>query len=219
MGSWEKAWKEGKCNDAQSAFWNTKPVEELYDTENDPWEVNNLADDPAYKERLVKMRKSCNVWEKNIFDAGFIPEIMLTELAGKTPFYDYMRSGEVDMDTLISVANLATLGGKTDIPEFVKMLKSDYAPFRYWGATGLLILGKEAKSVRGEMLKGLNDPMPDVVIVLAEAVYRLGEKDKAKEALLNLLNSPKKLVRKRAQNVIDALNVATANTQQTVVDY
>jgi arylsulfatase A-like enzyme len=214
MRSWEKAWKEGKCNDAQSAFWKTKPAEELYDTENDPWEVNNLADDPAYKERLVKMRKICNVWEKNILDAGFIPEIMLTELAGKTPFYDYMRSSEVDMDALISAANLATLGCKTDIPEFVKMLKSDYAPIRYWGATGLLIIGKEAKSVRGEILKGLNDPMPDVVIVLAEAAYRLGEKDKAKEALLNLLNSPKKpkkLVRKRAQNVIDALNIATAN--------
>jgi len=218
MGSWEKAWKDGKCNDTQSAFWNTKPVEELYDTENDPWEVNNLANDPAYKERLAKMRKSCNVWEKSIYDAGFIPEAMLSELAGDTPFYDYMRSGKVNMDTLISAANLATLGNETNIPEFVKMLKDDYAPIRYWGATGLLILGEKAKPALAELLKGLDDSMPDVVIVLSEAAFRLGEKNKAEEALLKLLNNTNAIARTRALNVIDALNITSLKTQQAVVN-
>ncbi len=218
IGSWEKAWREGKCNETQSAFWNTKPAEELYDTENDPWEVNNLASDPAYKERILKMRKSCNAWEKSIFDAGFIPEAMLMELAGDVPFYDYMRSGEVNMDALIAAADMATLGNKTNIPEFIKMLKDDYAPIRYWGATGLLILGEKAKPALGEILKELNDSMPDVVIVLAEASYRLGEKDKAEEALLKLLNNPNAIARTRALNVIDALDITSPKTQQAVVN-
>ena len=47
MRSWEQAFLAGECNEVQSAFWKTKPSEELYDTENDPWEVNNLAADPA----------------------------------------------------------------------------------------------------------------------------------------------------------------------------
>ena len=58
MRSWEEAFKAGECNEVQSRLWNSKPVEELYDTENDPWEVNNLAGDPAYSERLASMREA-----------------------------------------------------------------------------------------------------------------------------------------------------------------
>ncbi|HKL33778.1 MAG TPA: sulfatase, partial [Tangfeifania sp.] len=56
--SWEAAYLNGECNETQSRFWEPKPVEELYDTENDPWEVNNLADNPEYKEVLEKMRQA-----------------------------------------------------------------------------------------------------------------------------------------------------------------
>ena len=35
---------EGKLNEAQSTFWKTKPVEELYDLETDPKETRNLSE-------------------------------------------------------------------------------------------------------------------------------------------------------------------------------
>ena len=43
---WEREYKAGRCNAAQSAFWERKPYEELYDIAADPHEVNNLAGDP-----------------------------------------------------------------------------------------------------------------------------------------------------------------------------
>ena len=218
LQSWEKAWQQGECNSIQSAFWNTKPAEELYDTQNDPWEVKNLANNPEYKNRLKKMRKVCDEWEKSIYDAGFIPEAMLSELAGEMPFYDYMRSGKVNMDILIEAANLATLGGESDIVEFTEMLKNDYAPIRYWGATGLLLLGKKAKPALKELLTALNDTMPDVVAVAAEATYKLGENKKAEEALLRILNSPQEMARTKALSVIDALDDTNTKTQQAVID-
>ncbi len=217
--SWEKAWKEGKCDSIQSVFWNTKPAEELYDTENDPWEINNLANDPKYKDQLVKMRNACDAWMKSIYDAGLIPEAMLKKLAGDTPFYDYMRSGAVDMDALINAANIATLGGPDDLDKYVEMLKDDSAPVRYWGATGLLILGDEAKPAIDDMMKALDDPMPDVVSVAAEALYKLGKKEPACKALLEVMKYPDEMARTRALNVIDVLNDDAPETKQVIIDF
>jgi hypothetical protein len=52
----------------------TKPVEELYDLKNDPYEVKNLANDPDHRKRLSKMRKALTQWQWETGDKGFIPE-------------------------------------------------------------------------------------------------------------------------------------------------
>ena len=44
--------------------------EELYDIKNDPWELNNLADDPEYSKTLQKMRKTLNQWILDTGDLG-----------------------------------------------------------------------------------------------------------------------------------------------------
>ena len=56
------------------AFWKAKPLEELYDTENNPWEVNNLAENPKYINILKRFRSENRKWIMNIKYAGFIPE-------------------------------------------------------------------------------------------------------------------------------------------------
>ena len=44
---------EGKLTPAQDQFWNRKPPEELYDLQNDPDEVHNLAGSPAHQEHTI----------------------------------------------------------------------------------------------------------------------------------------------------------------------
>lgn len=39
-----------------------QPEEELYDTENDPWELNNLASNPEYAEIKQQMKKQLFIW-------------------------------------------------------------------------------------------------------------------------------------------------------------
>lgn len=49
--------KEGKLNEAQVFFFqDAKPVEELYDLKNDPYELINLAQDSKYVKELAEMR-------------------------------------------------------------------------------------------------------------------------------------------------------------------
>ena len=49
--------KEGKLNDAQAFFFqDSKPLEELYDLKNDPYELVNLAKDESYANQLAEMR-------------------------------------------------------------------------------------------------------------------------------------------------------------------
>ncbi|MFM7037241.1 MAG: sulfatase-like hydrolase/transferase [Planctomycetaceae bacterium] len=46
----------------------TRPVEELYDTESDPWEFRNLAGVAEHRERLEKMRQVLVGWQRETAD-------------------------------------------------------------------------------------------------------------------------------------------------------
>jgi N-sulfoglucosamine sulfohydrolase len=52
----------------------TRPREELYDLEADPWEIHNLADLPAEQERLERLRAVLDAWIVETNDQGRIPE-------------------------------------------------------------------------------------------------------------------------------------------------
>jgi arylsulfatase A-like enzyme len=205
IGSWEKAFLNGECNEIQSVFWKTKPVEELYDTENDPWEVNNLAADLNYIDVLERMRAANKNWVTKIYDAGFIPEAERVDRAGVTPMYDYMRSGKVDIDEIVNAAEIATLGETANLETLKGFLKSEESAVRYWGATGLLILGEQAKPATDELKAATMDKSANVVAVAAEALYNLGEKETAKKALLTVLKNPNEMARCHALNVIDCI--------------
>ncbi|MGH7200698.1 MAG: chitobiase/beta-hexosaminidase C-terminal domain-containing protein, partial [Planctomycetaceae bacterium] len=60
-------------------FRETKPVEELYDTQRDPHEIDNLADDPQYADVLARMRTALEDWQVRIGDLGLVPEPLLME--------------------------------------------------------------------------------------------------------------------------------------------
>ena len=58
-------------------FSPTKPDEELYDTDEDPHEINNLATHPDYAEKLKELRTAHEKWKVDTKDWGLIPEIEL----------------------------------------------------------------------------------------------------------------------------------------------
>ena len=56
-----------------------RPPEELYDIQADPWEVNNLADDPAYEETLARFSAELEEWRDETGDMGDIAEDQMVE--------------------------------------------------------------------------------------------------------------------------------------------
>ena len=67
--------KDGNLNKDQVLwFRDKKPAEELFDIQNDPYEIHDLSQDPAYKSTLEKMRKACENWTDEINDTGLINE-------------------------------------------------------------------------------------------------------------------------------------------------
>jgi N-sulfoglucosamine sulfohydrolase len=55
-----------------------RPPEELYDSETDPWEVNNLAEDPAHRDRIADFRRHLDAWMEDTGDLGLVlPETKL----------------------------------------------------------------------------------------------------------------------------------------------
>ena len=67
--------KAGELNEVQQLwFRETKDKEELFDCENDPHELYNLADDPEYADKLNELRKEMDRWLTAIGDQPNLPE-------------------------------------------------------------------------------------------------------------------------------------------------
>ncbi|NJN25441.1 MAG: sulfatase [Cyclobacteriaceae bacterium] len=66
---------EGKLTPEQAYLLApTRPEEELYDLENDPYEINNLAANPTYSHQLAVLRAALDTWLAETNDQGSIAE-------------------------------------------------------------------------------------------------------------------------------------------------
>ncbi len=65
----------GELGPHQWQFSSTKkPLEELYDTQSDPHEIDNLASDPTHFRKLAELREAHQRWRQNYGDLGDLDE-------------------------------------------------------------------------------------------------------------------------------------------------
>ncbi|WP_367388016.1 sulfatase [Lewinella sp. LCG006] len=72
--------EQGKLPAEQHDWFVSKPVEELYDCERDPHQLNNLATNPAYVQERSRMREALYEHLSTHPDLGFLPEAQLIDL-------------------------------------------------------------------------------------------------------------------------------------------
>ena len=218
MRSWEQEYLAGQCNAVQSIFWNPKPAEELYDTENDPWEIDNLATDPTYRVTLERMRAAHNALVSDILDTGFIPESEYEIRCKEMSLYDYMREANLPYSKILETANLASNGDRNNLERLCELLQNDESIIRYWAAIGLLILKDDATSAIPQLKKVLDDPSPDVATVAAEALYYLGEKELAIDLILKTLEHSNACARNFALNTLEYTGENSMKVQKAIID-
>ncbi len=206
--SWENEFRAGRTNVVESRAFQSKPVEELYDVEIDPWEINNLANDPKYAGVLKRMRGALDIWRKDTKDVGVIPELEYSVLAGDTPLYDYVRSEKCNYEALRKASDLAVLGGPEDMDTYIKFLQDKNSAIRYWGATGILMQKNHAKSAISTLKDAVNETSVQTAVLEAETLAQLGERELARQVYLRILNDKKSnlLDRAFALNSIDAID-------------
>jgi arylsulfatase A-like enzyme len=106
---------EGKLSLEQDRIFNpTRPAEELYDLDRDPYELRNLAADPRHSMELSRHRAILERWIEQSGDRGRTPE--------PDDFYD------AEMELYLS-------GRNADDPDN-KILKGNIAQMKKWAAEG-----------------------------------------------------------------------------------
>ena len=204
MKSWDSAYKTGQLNEVQSRFFNTKPVEELFDCEKDPDNIYNLAGKKEYNEVLKRMRLANEKWIISTKDAGFIPEARKEELSKTTTVFEYTRSGAYNIEKILETADMASSKDPNVLNILIKRLQDKDPDIRYWAATGCTILGKDAAPAKKNLEGLLSDKEPSVQIAAAEALYILGDKTKSVNTLINSLKGSNLMARVQALNVLEA---------------
>jgi arylsulfatase A-like enzyme len=188
--AWQKAWKEGKLKGVQASIWeNDQPTEELYDIRNDPWELKNLAQDPAFKERLITMRTALKNKMTEIRDTALVPEPLFEAVAGGQPIATAVGQRDFPLAKLLDLAFVASDNEIKHIGTLRTAATSDNPVERYWGLSGLVTLGKKAAPAKDLLVKSLADPKTINRVQAAQALYRIGEKKAALQALASELTN------------------------------
>ncbi len=203
MQAWRALADAGKLTGPPARYFTPrKPVEELYDVAADPYQIRNLASDPAHRAALEKLRHECERWMLSGGDLGLLPEYELHQRAQGLPLYDLARN---PLPELLAAARLANAMQPTNSPHLASRLQHSDPAMRWWGAVGLVALGPEARATEALLRKALTDPAPEVRIAAAEAISNLGDDAAALPVLTTALEHDSAFVRLAALNVLDRL--------------
>ncbi|YCM42255.1 sulfatase-like hydrolase/transferase [Verrucomicrobiaceae bacterium 227] len=184
---WRDLAKAGKLNTEQKAFYRARPAEMLFDLENDPHEVHNLADDPAHADTLATLRGDMQQRLKALPDLSFYPEPQfLRESKGNGSAF--AKAHKEQISRLIDIADLQLLPFEDSREDLAKALNSPIPTERYWGLITCSAFDKEAAEFTAKAKSlGASDPDRLVRVRAAEFLGLTGAADPM-PALIQALN-------------------------------
>lgn len=191
LRDWEKLYKEGKLNDAQSAYWETKPYEELYDIENDPHNINNLARDPEYADILTELSQEVNKWIAETQPIDVLPEPLMQRINQETTLCDSIKGSDFPFMKIHEIARMSAGAAKEDFETLYAYIKDENPVFAFWGIKAMFQYVEELKfsGLLDEFKENLSHPELYIRNLTASVLVSLGEKQDFKQLILEGVNS------------------------------
>ncbi len=143
---WKSLYLEGALNEAQSAFFEPRPAEQLFDIESDPFETNNLAGDPQYEDTLQSLRNKLNNWVTAMPDLSFYPEHYLVAHAFDNPV-SFGKQHQAAIMRYRDLADLSLQSFEQAEGRLKESLKSSDPWERYWALIVCSSFGEAAREV------------------------------------------------------------------------
>ncbi len=173
--AWRQAWQQGSLPNHLGEIWTApQPLEMLFDTVSDPWEIDNLASQPEYRDRLQRMRRHLKQTMVRNFDSGVIPESLFQQVSGAGSVFDYTHRQDVDIRQLVEFNWFASRGDPESLPRLVASIQHPDPVIRYHALQGLQIQGQAAGPHRQPIQAALADPLPAIRIAAAQALLATG---------------------------------------------
>ncbi|NET35204.1 MAG: sulfatase, partial [Cyanothece sp. SIO1E1] len=180
---------------------SSKPAEELFDLEADPWELKNLAEDPNYAAQLEEMRAAHAEWSDRTKDTGLIPETILRrwEKDYNKSIYAIMRQDSIPVSLIRNIAI-----GELELEPWLTALQNPNAAVRYWAA---IRLGNDERVANhiSSLRQHLADSIPLVRIAVARALCLAGVEKFGLPVLQKELQHADEWVRLSSAIVIDEM--------------
>ncbi|MBT5187346.1 MAG: sulfatase-like hydrolase/transferase [Kordiimonadaceae bacterium] len=197
---WRDLYKADKLNDVQKQFHQPKKVEALYDVESDPFNVKNLASDPAYADVLSDLRQRLQQKVKSLPDLSFYSESYLIKHDVFKNAVAFGQSHEQEIASIIETADYALLNYGDAKPKILQALSSEVEAKRMWAITAAASFGQQAIDIEIAIQPLIKDRSMRVRLRAAEYVGLLGVSD-PQSLLADIINNTDEPVL-----VLEALN-------------
>lgn len=146
---WRDLYRAGELNPTQSAFFEPRPAEMLFDVEKDPYETHNLATDPRYYAVLTDLRERLTARVKGMPDLSFLPEpVMLNEGVMNNPVA-FGQNFKDEVGAMVDIADLQLLPFARAKGSLEAALKSREQGYIYWALISASSFGEEAAGLKG----------------------------------------------------------------------
>ncbi len=184
----------------------TRALEELYDTANDPHQINNLAQAPECQAIKEKLKSRLRKWMIETWDLGFIPECDVAERMGDGTPYERLRDeARYPIREVLEAAERVGAGRAVLRDQIELLADHKDAAVRYWAAVGLHAQADAAEPAVPTLIQALDDPGAAVRIEAAATLMDLGKSDRALPLLLRELQHPDTRVSLRAARALELL--------------
>ncbi len=169
-----RQYKEAETLSEESMeMWQAKPSEELYDLQQDPQELTNLANVADYQSIKQSLHNQLKQWMIEKKDIGLLYETEMLLRAENSSPYEVAHSAEgFDVEKVLEAAEMV---GMADPEELATALESPDNGVRFWAMIGLRNLGEEASAYQLQIERVLEDKSPAVQLMAAETLCLLGD--------------------------------------------